>query len=201
MAGLQISWIFILPPFHLKSWVIFSGPPGVARGRKKAGKSIFEPFIQCRSKLPLCNFVFRGRFEVIIWHSKKYNFSHFSTGIKRAKFTKSSSLWKINFFARWKKLSFSTRCFKKGHFNTYNNFYIGCNSDAFERLSIVQRCSKLIGSEISFLTLYAMPFGRIYCSSRNIILMIGSQLRSHLTWNEMEEVVFIFNLMASFRPA
>ena len=60
----------------------------------------------------------------------------------------------IFFFARWKKLSFGTRCFKKGHFNTYNNFYIGCNSDAFERLSIVQRCSNPIGSQSLFFTLY-----------------------------------------------
>ena len=114
--------------------------------------------------------------------------SHFSTGIKRAKFTKSSSLWKINFCARWKKLSFSTRWFKKGNFNIYNNFYIGCNSDAFERLSIVQRCRKLIGSEISFLTLYAMRFGRIYCINyffRNIISLTGRQIKEppDLRWN------------------
>ena len=88
---------------------------------------------------------------------------------------------KLIFLQGEKKLSFSTRCFKKGHFNTYNNFYVGCNSDAFERFSIVQRCSKLIGSEISILALYAMRFGRSYCSSRNIILVTGSQLRSHLT--------------------
>ena len=46
-----------------------------------------------------------------------------------------------------------------------------------------------ICSQSLFLTLYAMRFGRIYCSSRNIISRTGRQLGSHLTWDEMEEVL------------
>ena len=155
-------------------------------GRNKAGQNVFGPFYQCRTKLPLCNFVVHSRFGVILWHLKKYPI--FFVGGKTPIFTSSGSLQQIGFLTGEEILSKSSNMSKKLIWESIQFLQQFLHCMHFWYLWKAFFSPNPIGSEIFFFTLYAMLFDRIYCGSLNIILMTGSQLRSHLTWNEMVEV-------------